>query len=465
MSITLKEWTVFFTTNTQVDKHEKLGYESIASLLWKYSLPATIGTLINALYNIVDRIYIGHGAGAYAIAGMAITFPIMNLLGACGMLIGQGSAAQISLFLGKGDKVSANKILGNAVMLALIIFSIVSSTFYVFLDEILIAFGATYNTIEYAKDYLVVILPFHVLTALSFSGNNVMRASGFPTKAMVIMVMGALLNVALDPLFIFTFDMGIQGAAIASVISMGICTIFIAVHFARQDRTIHFQRKAFKLEWRILAAIISIGLSPFLLQIGTSLINLFMNKSLLHYGGDLAVGAFGIITSVAMLVVMTIIGICQGAQPILGYNYGKKQYERVKLILKYTISIGTGLTTLCCITFECIPYTIAKAFGSDIELLKLTAHGMRLYMLTFFLVGSQIIISQYFQSIGRAKVSIFLSISRQILFLIPCIAILPIFWDLDGLWVAQSIANTLAFIVSILCLWTHIKKMNAEEVH
>lgn len=447
-----------------MEAHKELGYEKISTLLWKYSLPATIGTLVNALYNIVDRIYLGHGAGVYAIAGMAITFPIMNILGAFGMLVGQGAAAQMSLHLGKDDKGGANRILGNAVIMAFMIFAVVSTSFFVFLDEILIGFGATENTLPYAMDYMRIILPFHVITSLSFSGNNMMRASGFPSKAMFIMVAGAVLNVILDPIFIFTLGLGIKGAAISSVISMTISSILVMIHFAKQNNTIHFERGYFKIDWKIIISITTIGLAPFLLQIGTSMINLFMNHSLLKYGGDMAVGAFGIITSVALLVIMTIVGICQGSQPILGYNYSKRQYERVREILKITIMIGTILTSVSWAIFELVPSYIARCFGDNMELIEVTKTGMRIYMSVFFLVGSQVVISNYFQSIGRVKVSIFLSVSRQIIFLLPCIAILPLFWGITGVWLAQVVANILAFGVAVYCLRKHLKKMERNEL-
>lgn len=447
-----------------MSNHNSLGTEKITTLLWKYSLPATIGTLVNALYNIVDRIYIGQGAGAYAIAGLAITFPIMNILGAFGMLVGQGASTQISLHLGKDDNNTANKILCNAVILAFFLFAIISTVFYIFLDEILIAFGATNNTLPYATDYMQIILPFHILTALSFSGNNMMRASGFPTKAMWIMIFGAVLNVILDPIFIFTFNLGIQGAAIASVIAMAITSIWAAIHFAKQSRTIHFQRQHFRPEWKIIASITAIGLSPFLLQIGTSLINMFMNYSLLKYGGDMAIGAFGIITSVSLLIIMTIIGICQGSQPILGYNYGKKQYDRVRETLKLTLIIATSLTTISWIACELFPEYIARCFGSDPTLIDVTVYGMRLYMCVFFIVGSHIVISTYFQSIGRANISIFLSISRQILFILPFIVLFPMFGGLTGLWLAQPAANIIAVITALWCIKIHLNKMTNNQL-
>ncbi len=441
--------------------HQKLGYEKISKLLWQYSLPATIGTVVNALYNIVDRIYIGHDAGSYAIAGMAVTFPIMNLLAAFGMLVGQGAASQISLHLGRGDHNTANKILGNANMLAIAIFAFVSTFFYIFLDELLVAFGATENTMHYASEYMKIIVPFHVLTCLSFSGNNMMRASGFPTKAMWLMILGAALNVILDPIFIFGFNLGIKGAAIASVISMSISSLWVIIHFSNKKNTIHYQKSSFIPNWKIIGNITAIGLSPFLLQIGTSMINMFMNYSLLKYGGDLAIGAFGIVTSIALLIVMAIVGICQGSQPILGYNYGMGQYNRVRTTLKYTICIATTLTTASWILCETIPGYIAMAFGCENELISVTKIGMRLYMCVFFLVGSHIVITNYFQSIGKASISILLSLSRQIIFTLPFIAILPQFFGLNGLWLAEPAANILAVTMAIYTITKHIQKTKA----
>ena len=269
----------FFQDNNRTqmqdyDRHKELENESIARLLWRYSLPAIVGTLVNSLYNVVDRIYIGQGAGPMAIAGLALTFPIMNILGACGMLIGQGAATQVSLFLGRHDNRTANNILGNAVVMDLMMFAVVSTVMYIFLDEILILLGGTEEIIPYAHEYMQVILPFHVITSMSFSTNNIMRASGYPRKAMWTLVIGAVLNVVLDPIFIFGFDMGIRGAAIATVISMTVSCAWVMIHFADSRHTVHLSLKDMRLRWSTMLKILAIGLSPFFLQVGISLVNI-----------------------------------------------------------------------------------------------------------------------------------------------------------------------------------------------
>ena len=446
----------------------KLGESPISKLLWYYSLPSLIGTLVNALYNIIDRIYIGQGVGALAISGLALTFPIMNLLGAFGMLVGHGAAARVSLLLGNGNKQKANAILPNTFFLSLFFYVIVSSLTFIFLEPILYAFGASEQTLPYASEYLRIIIPGHIFTSLSYAYTNIMRASGHPMIAMNTLIMGALLNVLLDPIFIFWFDLGIKGAAYATVISMLISCLWIMHYFFRKDNTLTFRiqdtNSSFliphsSLSFKLIKSILSIGLSSFLLHTATSLVNVLMNHTLQNHGGDLAIGAFGIITSFTSLIVTSIVGMAQGMQPIVGYNYGAGLYNRVKTTLKYCISIATIITTLGCIVALIFPHYIARLFTVDTHLVNITASGLSIYASTFFVVGFHIIVTNYFQSIGRAKISIFLSLSRQILLLIPFILLFPPIWGLTGAWMAQPVSNIISAAIAVIILSLHLKKL------
>ena len=447
----------------------KLRESSITKLLWYYSLPSLVGTLAGALYNIIDRIYIGQGVGALAISGLALTFPIMNLLGAFGMLVGHGAAARVSLLLGNSNSREANAILPNTFVLSLFFYLIVSSLCYIFLDPILYAFGGSELTIPYAREYIKIIIPGHIFTSLSYAYTNIMRASGHPMRAMNTLILGALLNVILDPIFIFAFDMGIRGAAYATVLSMFVSCTWIMHFFFRKDNTLTFRTQDTNssfliphssLSLKLMSSILSIGLSSFLLHTATSLVNVLMNHTLQNYGGDLAIGAFGIMTSFTSLIVMAIVGMAQGMQPIVGYNYGAMQFDRVRTTLKICAVTATVITTIGCICAVSFPNLIARCFTSDPELLRITTNGLRIYTSTFFVVGFHIIITNYFQSIGRAGVSIFLSLSRQILLLIPFILLFPPLWNLNGAWLAQPTSNIISAIVAIIILSIHFKKLN-----
>jgi len=441
--------------------HEKrtaaLGTENIGKLLIKYSIPAIVGMLVNSLYNIVDRIFIGQGVGAMAISGLAITFPIMILQAAFGMLIGIGAASRISIALGQKDKVLAEKILGNSIILSLFI-----STCYVFgmlffLDDILALFGGTDHTIPYAREYLLIIIPGSYFSTLTYSFNNVLRATGYPTKAMLVLLGGAILNTLLDWIFIFYFDWGIQGAAAATVISMAATTFPVMQHYFSSDSYIRFRRSALKLEGSVILSITSIGLSPFLMNIAASLVNVILNKSLLFYGGELAIGAYGIINSFAILIIMCVIGLCQGMQPIVGYNYGAKEMGRVKETLIMTIQIASVMTIIGFVIAMIFPSQIAQAFTPDRVLSHLAIEGMRTALFMLPIVGFQIVTSSFFQSIGMVKVSIFLSLSRQVLFLIPMILILPHFFGLKGVWLATPSSDIISATLTLVILYFNRK--------
>lgn len=437
----------------------RLEHEKISRLLLHYAIPAIIGTMVNALYNIVDRIYIGQGVGALAMSGLTLTFPILLFLQAFGMLVGAGAATRVSIHLGRKANDLADNVLGNALTLTFVFAAITIIPSLVFLEELLLWFGGSEQTIPFAADYLYIAIPGNILASLSFSFNAVMRASGYPKKAMITMMIGAVLNVILDPIFIFWLDMGIQGAAIATVISMAASAVFVMSHFLNKESLVRFHKKYFVLKPHIVWNILTIGISPFTMQLAGSMVTVLMNHSLKRHGGDLAIGANGIITSVGMLLVMLIIGVAQGMQPIVGFNYGAGHYKRALDTLKLVIITSTCITGtgfLCSLFF---PEVIVRAFTNDAGLSAISANGLRLTLLAFVVVGSQISISQYFQSIGVAWKAMFLSLSRQCLFLIPALLILPPLMGLDGVWLAGPFSDVLAALVAWLFLYGHVKNV------
>lgn len=441
----------------------RLEHENVGRLLLHYAIPAVIGTMVNALYNIVDRVFIGQGVGSLAISGLTLTFPILLFLQAFGMLIGAGAATRVSIHLGRKAKDMAEDVLGNALTLTFIISAFTIIPCMVFMHDLLTWFGGSEQTIPYAQDYLYIAIPANLLASLSFGFNAVMRASGYPKKAMITMMIGAVANVILDPIFIFWLDMGIQGAAIATVISMAFSTAFVMNHFLQKDSLIRFHVRCFRLKSSIVWNILTIGISPFAMQLAGSMVNVVMNHALKEYGGDLAIGASGIMSSVAMLLVMLVIGIAQGMQPIVGYNHGAGLHKRVLDTLRLVIIVSTTITGtgfFCCLFF---PEAIAKAFTNDPEMVQISANALRLTLLGFLPVGSQIAISQFFQSIGIAWKAMFLSLSRQVLFLAPAVVILPLFCGLDGVWLAGPFSDLIAVATAWVFLWYHVK--NVQKRH
>lgn len=445
----------------------QLATENIGKLIWTYSVPAIVGTVVMSLYNIVDRIFIGQGVGPLAISGLALTFPFMILLMAFGMLVGAGSAARISITLGENNKEKAEKILANAFVLTLIISGTVVILSYIFMSDVLRMFGGTEKTIGYAEEFMRIIIPGGILSALNFGFNNIMRASGYPNKAMYTMIICSIINVILDAIFIFWFHWGIQGAAIATNISYLVGTIWVLSHFMKKNSNIRFYRKNFRLEKNIVTSILSIGMSPFSMQLATSFVIVLVNSTLIHYGGDLAIGAFGIINSVNTLVVMVIIGLNQGTQPIIGFNYGAKNYDRMFKTLKFGAIIATFLTTFGFIIGTFLPSFMASLFTRDIELQAIATKALRISVIMFPVIGFQIVVTNFFQSIGKAKISIYLSLTRQILFLVPSLLILPPIFGLTGAWAAMPVSDGLSTIVSVVTIVYFIRKFkrnNAEIV-
>ncbi len=432
----------------------------IGRLLWKYSIPAIVGIVVMSLYNVIDRIFIGQGVGPDAIAGLAVTFPVMNLTTALGVLIGGGAAARISIVLGQNDKHRAFLILGNSLVMTLIFGAAYLSVFAIFIDDILLAFGASERTLPYARDFMLYIMPGLLATNLCFSFNNIMRASGYPTKAMVTMFIGAGVNVILAPIFIFGLGWGIKGAAIATDIAMTISMIFVMAHFTSTKSRIHFKHGIYRLSPQILMAIMSIGAAPFFVNVAGCVINAIVNNSLYRYGGDSAVAAMGIFTTFTQLLVMVMIGICQGMQPIVGYNFGARRYDRLKHAYWLSVAAASVICTLGTAPCHLCPELIARAFTTDAALINSTALSLRITTTMFWMAGFQIVSTNFFQSLGYAGKSIFMSLTRQVIFIIPMLIILPPHFGLNGVWAAFPTADTLATFITIVLVISQFRQIH-----
>lgn len=398
-----------------------------------------------------------------AISGLAITFPVSILVSSLGMLVGVGAASRISISLGERNKETAEKILGNSLLLILIFNVFIIGLTYIYLDDILMAFGATENTLPYARQYLQIVLTGNVFVSLCYSFNSMMRASGYPKKAMYTMLIGAILNMILDPIFIFVFKMGIAGVAWATVISMFVGMVFVMYHFYQPESTIRLKKEYIRLDKRIIIAIVSIGMSPFLMQVAASGVAVLLNNALLRHGGDLAVGAFGILNSMFMIIVMIVIGLNQGTQPIIGYNYGAQLFGRVQETFSYTLKIATIITSIGFGIGMFFPRLFASAFTHDVALLDIAENGIRLSMMSFPIVGFQIVASSFFQSIGKAKKSIIQSLSRQIIFLVPSLLILPNLFGLNGVWISMPISDFLSALLSLYLLVGQMRIMRRMQ--
>ena len=447
---------------TKTKATDILGYGNIGKLLLNYSLPAIASMTIASLFNIIDRIFIGQGVGALAIAGLALTFPIMNLASAFGSLVGSGASTMISIRLGEQKVNSATRFLGNAIMVNLIIGALFTGLGLYFLNPILYAFGASEDTIPYARDFMQVILYGNIFSHSYFCLNNILRATGYPKKAMMITITTVGVNLILAPVFIFWLNWGIKGAAWATVFAQIIGFCIVITHYFNRNNTLYFRKGFFKLHVSVVSRIFEMGMSSFLINVCASIVVIILNFSLKEHGGDLAIGAYGIINSILGLVVLVIFGFNMGMQPITGYNYGAKQYDRVLLTLKYSLIIGTCISTFGFLLGEIFPWYLARAFTTDNTLIAITVEGLRITVLFFPLVGSQVVASSFFQSVGKPKVSIFLSISRQILFLIPALFILPKFFGLQGVWMALPIADLVASALTIIVLYFHYKNMKRK---
>ena len=459
-----------------------LGTDNIGSLLWRYAAPAIIAMASNSIYHIIDSIFVGHGVGGAAIAGMAITMPIMNIAAAFGAMVGVGAAARMSIRLGEGNMQAAEKTLANAVMLNLVLGFALMAVMLTFLDPILQLFSggnASAETIDYARDFMRIILLGNMTQHMYLGLNEQIRASGYPQKSMRIILTAVAMNLILNPLFIFKFDWGIKGSALATVISQAISFIIACSHFCQKSSFVRFRRAAFVFDWKIIKAIISIGLAPFMVNICASMVAAFVNTALLKYGGtgvhdvvqtthasaDIYVGAYGIANRVVMLLIMVIQGLNQGMQPIVGFNYGAKQFDRVRKALYMTIGCGMTISTLGFLACQLFPEGIAAMFvdsakgGDEGLMIAAASQAMRNIVIMFPLVGFQIVAAAFFQYIGHAKLAIFVSMTRQMLFLLPLLWIIPRFYGAMGVWVSMPIADCASITLATILLIRELKRL------
>ena len=449
-----------------MSNQKHLGDAPIGKLLLQYSIPAIIGMVVNALYNIVDRMFIGNipDIGSLAITGVGITMPIMTIVLAFGMLIGIGTTANISLNLGKGNRTTAEKLLGNAFTLSIIVGLAIAITGTIFANPILNLFGASENTLFYAKEYIGIILLGCTFNILSFALNSTVRADGNPKMSSITMVIGCGANIILDYLFIFVLNLGVKGAALATIISQAITFFIILYYYTTGNSNLKLKIENFKLKKHLVTMTFAIGIAPFATQIATSLVQVIANNALKTYGSDLAIGAMTIISSLNIIFMMPIFGINQGCQPIIGFNYGAKKYERAKEAFKYATIAACVICIIGFISIQCFPTQIISLFNNDPELTTLAIKGIRIYLLMMPVVGINIVATSYYQSIGKAKISMFVSLLRQVILLIPFTIILPKFIGLDGVWAAGACADSLSVIITLILLKKEFKQLDKMQL-
>lgn len=440
----------------------ELGTRKISTLLRQYAVPGIIAQTAASLYNMVDSIYIGHipGVGSAAISGLAVTFPLMNLSVAMGTLVGVGAMTLISVLLGQKNYQGAQKVLSNVLTLNVIIGVIFSAVTLSFLDPILRFFGASDVTLPFARDYMFIILAGNVFTHLYHGFNGLIRTSGHPKTAMALTLFTVISNAILDPVFIFGLGLGIRGAAMATILCQLAALAYTWRFFSDKRRLLHFTRPLFRLDWPVAKQSLAIGVGPFLMNVAACLVSLFINQQLRKYGGDLAIGAYGIVNRLTMLFLMVCMGFNQGLQPIAGYNYGARQYSRVREVFILTAKWEVLVTTLCFLMAELIPRSAVGLFTNDPELVDLAAHGLRIMNSGFALVGFGMATGNFFQCLGMVRKSIFLSLSRQLLFLLPLIYTLPLWLRETGVWISFPISDILNIIISAILIIRLFRKFD-----
>lgn len=463
-------FVVFFVTLQKKEMDNKqatleLGTKPVGKLLMQYAIPAIIAMTASSLYNMVDSIFIGQGVGAMAISGLAITFPFMNLSAAFGAAIGVGASTLMSVKLGQKDYRTAENILGNTITLNVIIGVAFGVVCLMFLDPILRFFGASNQTIVYARDYMEIILLGNAITHLYFGMNSVLRSASKPRHAMYATMFTVVLNTILDPLFIWTFGLGIRGAAYATVLSQLVALIWQFWIFSNPKELIRLKRGIYSLRGDLVKNIIGIGISPFSMNVCACMVVIFINNQLVRFGGDMSVGAFGIANRIVFIFVMFVMGINQGMQPIAGYNYGAQKLDRMMQVVKLSIIAATAIMILGWFLAMLAPRQCVSLFTTDQHLIDTTVHGMRRMMVMLPIVGYQMVITNFFQCIGKVKISIFLSLSRQLLFLLPALALLPMWFGLDGVWLAQPVSDLIASVVTawIMIVYMHKFKLQHKE--
>ena len=453
----------------QLDRTKELETKDIKSLLWMYAMPAVVSQVIASVYNICDRVFLGQCVGALAIAGLAITMPIMNIIHAFGSLVGAGSSARMSIVLGKKDVNWAEKILGNSMILTFLLGFIFVTGSYVFMDRILTMFGASTDTIAYAREYMDIVLPGMFMTTVTFNLTGLIRATGYPTKSMWILVGGAVLNIILDAVLIYALDWGIAGAAWATTISMTCSGIVAILHFVQPKSFIRFRRHAWRPKGYIFRNILLIGMSPFLMNVAASGVVALLNRQLIHFGGDLAVGAYGIINTFASFAVLLILGVCQGMQPIAGYNYGAGHPHRLKSVYIQTMKVNVLIGMVSALLALTIPHILLRAFTKEEELIQIAIPAMRFILVMFALVGFTITNSTFFQSIDKPWIAIVTSLSRQVLFLAPMIYLVPTIFinmggnGLTGVWASMTISDVMGAILAFLLMLSQRKVFRSPE--
>lgn len=447
------------------DSPLSLGTDSLSSLLWRYAVPAIIAQVSSSLYNIIDSIFVGQGVGPMAISGLALTMPVMNLSAAFGAMVGVGSSALTSIRLGQGNKRAAELILGNVVLLNVVMGVAFMALGLFFLDDLLYLFGASDESIPYAREFMRVILIGNVITHLYLGLNNQLRVTGYPQKAMHTMLLSVVLNLVLCPLFIFVFKWGIAGSAWATVIAQSVALGWQLHHFSNRQNFLSFRRDSFRFNRDIVRGTLSIGMAPFIMQCCACVVVIFVNNTMQHYGGDLAIGAYGIVNRVAFLFTMVVMGLNHGMQPIVGYNYGAKNYERVRRILFMTIGWATIVTTVGFLVCQLFPEYVVRLFakedgsGDATQLITLASHGLQAILIAFPIVGFSMVVGNFFQYIGKAKRAILLSMTRQLIFILPLLVVLPPLWGQDGVWYSIPIADTMAMLLALVLLIYQLRKL------
>lgn len=443
-----------------MDNSSAMRDQKISSLLWKFSLPAIVAMLINALYNIVDRIFVGRGVGSIAIAATTVAFPIMIILMAVSMLIGIGATALISIRLGQQKMEEAEKVAGNAMVMIILLPVLIGVIYLIFPEPILVFFGASEEVLPYARDFVHIIMMGAALGSISMGMNNFIRAEGNPRLAMMTQIAGALINGVLNYIFIFKLGLGIKGSALATLSGQFFSAVWVLSYFLSGKSLVKIRLKNLKLQLPIIMSIVSIGFAPFAMQIANSVQQSILNKTLLVYGGDLALSAVGIIMSIAALMFMPIVGLSQGAQPLIGFNYGARQYDRVKETMKIAVIAGSLIAVAGFTVINIWPVQIVGLFSKgDTALTEMTTQAMRIFFALFPVVGFQIICSNYFQAVGKPVQSTILSLSRQVLLFIPLLLILPNFWGINGVWRTAPISDGLAVLLTAALIFFEMKNL------
>ena len=439
---------------------DELRETNVGRLMLKYFVPAFVGVFVNALYNIVDRVFIGQGVGAEALSGISVIYPVMLIMMGFGMLIGIGTGVYVSINMGKNDMVRAEQTLGTGFVLMIVVSILIMVIIFLVKEPVLRSFGATEETFQYANDYLNIIIAGVAFMVIGFSLNNVIRSEGNARIAMLSMVLSAGTNIILDYIFIFLLDMGVRGAAFATIISMFILMLWVLAHFRGRRSVVKLRNKYIRINPGILFEIIAIGMAPFSMQMASSVVHGLLNKKLIVLGGDLAVGAMGIINSVVSLVIMAIVAINMASQPIIGFNYGAKSVNRVKDALRISLISATLLSIAAFILIEAFPGVIVRIFNDDsIELYNISIDGLRFVVMALPLVGFQVVASHFFQSVGKAKIAMFTTLFRQVIGLIPLFFILPLFWGINGIWLSYPIADSMSAILVAVFLMQAWKKL------